>query len=299
MKPALILSVLLALPGTVFAQTLQTAPCNGSYTLHFGNGTESATGTPVGTSGAVPVSVTMGQCAREMVLQTPQGPVVLLQSIQDPATYVGQLTMGDGVARELHLTRGADRNLRGGLKASDGQLTITRPIWVMTKTLTETVFPDCLDDAETGPPIVVQDEEFALAEVLASAGYAPAQGFQMMDYIDHALSGADSLSVSVPLNTESRMIPRSDVALAQVDRERAMCEDDYLDPARYLLDFKVSRADADVFVFARVIDIETGKILTQVEGKPPAGEPGNLTATMADALGRLEWKLGPMKGPRG
>lgn len=283
---------------------LQLAPCEGSYLLHFGKGQAAASGfsMPVGTQGSVPAEVRMGQCGREMVLTVQGQPVVMHRSVQDDAVYVGSVTMGDGVARELTLTRGADRNLRGGLVASDGQLRITRPVWVMAQALQETVFEGCLDDPADAPPRRVSGDEQALQTVLQQAGYVPEAGFDYFDYITPVRAAGGEVqtrAVSVPLNAEGRMLPRSDVALARLDREKALCSDaDYLDPARFFLDFKITEVEDAVIVFARVIDIETGKIKAQVEGRSAEDNPKDVTAAMAAALAGLDWPVGAMKGSK-
>lgn len=283
---------------------LQLAPCQGSYLLHFGKGQAAASGfsMPVGTQGSVPADVRMGQCGREMVLTVQGQPVVMHRSVQDDTVYVGSVTMGDGVARELTLTRGADRHLRGGLVASDGQLRIARPVWVMAQALEETVFEGCLDDPGDPAPRVVSGDEQALQTVLQEAGYVPEAGFDYLDYITPARAAggdAQTRAVSVPLNVEGRMLPRSDVALARLDREKALCSDaDFLDPARYFLDFKITEVEDAVLVFARVIEIETGKIKAQVEGRSAEGGPKDVAGAMAAALAGLDWPVGAMKGSK-
>lgn len=106
--------------------------CVGAYTAHAGTGVGTALGysMPVGQTETVPATVRASQC-RTALTATLAGQVVTLNLNQAPATYVGSISFGDGVARTMTLECGEDLNLRGTLVAQDSDLRIERPVWLI------------------------------------------------------------------------------------------------------------------------------------------------------------------------
>jgi len=106
--------------------------CLGRYTAHAGRGTGTASGIPmpVGQVEKVPATVTAAQC-RQTLKASIAGATVTLERTNEADTYAGTINMGDGAARVLTLTCGADLNLRGSLVAADANIQITRPVWLI------------------------------------------------------------------------------------------------------------------------------------------------------------------------
>lgn len=296
--------------------SLANVPCSGSYTLHFGTGVGTAQGKsmPVGTAGSQPAIVEMSQCGRRMDIVIGGKSVTLSQEVLDGASYSGRLHMGDGVTRNLSLTRGGDRNLRGALIASGQGVAVARPIWLMANALRETRFEDCFGtEEELAPSRGLSASEANVTRLFSERGTGPSEGFEFSDYMrdvstrrsDRATRDAQTMlagnSVLLYLNASGEIVPRSDVAVAQHDREQAICSDqDYLDAPRFVLEFDIIPIDPlindDVDVFVKVIDIETSKIMESRRGVPDAAAANLELSAMRNAMSKLQWPVGRMKG---
>lgn len=286
---------LLLISATPVHADFRQMPCNGTYAVHSGQPMAQATGLtmPVGQPIDADASLQMGQCGREMVVTIQGLSVVLNQSVMDDSTWSGAMNMGDGVARDLTLSIGADRNLRGALVAQDPNLKVTRPIWMLLTTPTETRFEGCSEtDTTERAPQALGAEGVAVADMLTQRGFTPADGLQMSDYLTMHNRRFDAVSVWLRLSYDNQILPSHDAALAQIDPDSAHClVDSRLIPARTIVDFKVIYAEDDPFVFARTIDIETGRITAQVEGTPTGRDLGS---ALADGLDALNPGLAPM-----
>lgn len=273
----------------------RSVPCNGTYAVHSGQPMAQAQGLtmPVGQPLDTGAQVQMGQCGREMVLTIQGRPVVLNQSAMDAAIWSGAIEMGDGVARDVTLRLGADRNLRGALVAQDPNLRVNRPLWVILQTPEETRFDGCAPGSPAAPaPQAMGAEAAAVADLLTARGLVPAQGLGMADYLSVQRGTLDDRTVQLRLSDRGEILPSEAAALAQIDPESAHClNDTRLIPARTVLEFQVNYAEGDPFVFARTVDIETSRITAQAEGVP---QGSGLGSALADGLGKLAPALGPM-----
>ena len=286
---------LLLISATPIQADFRQMPCNGTYAVHSGQPTAKATGLtmPVGQPVDADASLQMGQCGREMVVTIQGMSVVLNKSVMNDSTWSGAINMGDGVARDLTLSIGADRNLRGALVAQDPNLKITRPIWMLLTIPAETRFEGCIEaDTVERAPQALGAEGVAVADMLTQRGFSPADGLQMSDYLTVLDEQLDDASVQLRLSDDNQILPSEDAALAQIDLESAHClGDSRLIPARTILEFQVKYAEDDPFVFARTIDIETSRITAQAEGTPKGRDLGS---ALADGLDALKPDLGPM-----
>lgn len=295
----LLLSLLVGTSGSATAEnSFRNGACNGTYTLHSAGavGTAGPMTIPVGKPVLTGAQIELGQCGRELVLTADGVTAVLYQEVMNDRIYSGSLDMGDGAKRRLTLTVGDDRNLRGSLVATDGHAQVTRPLWVMLTKPSETRFEGCVDDdEELSAPRGLSHEATVVLNHLSSLGFVPAESLQFEDYVAMKSPDAQSTHVSLRISREGAVLPRPEIAAEQMDDASAYCiGDERLDPARQVLDFKVAYADEDPFVFARIIDIETGKILQQVEGKPAKAGEGALQSAVEDAWLKLSPPLTQM-----
>lgn len=273
-------------------------PCNGGYTAATGRGDmiAGAMSIPVGDAIRTPAQLSMGQCGRAMTLTIQGLTVTLHQEAIDDRTWSGPIDMGDGISRSMRLTLDADRNMRGGLVATDGAIRIARPVWLTLDTPAETRFEGCVDEAAPPPPDRgLRPEAAALANAMAERGMIPADNLSLFDYIDTSASSEDHINVRLRLSTDGAVLPRLEVALQRLDPESAYCLDErWLDPPVRYLDFKVQWVDGDPFVFARTIDIATSRIEAQAEGTPDTPDVDGLDSALSDAWSRLNPELGPL-----
>lgn len=294
-QPVRTLLAVLLISATPAHADFRQMPCNGTYEMHFGQPTAQATGLtmPVGQPIDAGASVQMGQCGREMVVTIQGMSVGLYQSALDERTWSGAIDMGDGVARDLTLSIGADRNMRGELVARDANLTITRPIWMLLSTPNETRFEGCSEtDTSERLPQRLGTEGLAVANLLAQRGFTPTDGLQMSDYLTVRDGQLDDASVQLRLSRDNQILPSEGAALAQIDPDSAHCvRDSRLIPAETVLEFQVNYAEGDPFVFARTIEIETSRITAQAEGTPTGRDLGS---AIADGLDALSPDLGAM-----
>jgi hypothetical protein len=251
---------------------------------------------PVGQPVQTGAIIAVAQCGREMIVTADGISAVLYQEVMDPRSYSGSIEMGDGAARVLTLRVGDDRNLRGAMVASDGNMSVTRPLWFMLTAPSETRFEGCTDDSE-GPlsPQGMSAEAAAVVNQLSNMGLSPAEGLEFADYVTTSNPDAQSARVSLRLSLDNAILPRPEVAAEQMDDESAYClGDERLDPTRQILEIKVEYADDDPFVFVRFIDVETGKILSQAEGVPNIAGEGALQSAITDGWQKLAPAVGQM-----
>lgn len=286
-------------PGLSAAQdSFRFVPCNGGYSAATGQGNmvAGAMSIPVGDAIRTQAELRMGQCGRAMTLTIQGTTVTLYQEAMDDRTWSGPIDMGDGVARDMRLTLDADRNLRGGLVATDGVSRVTRPVWLTLDTPVETRFEGCVDDAPPPPPDRgLRPEAAALANAMAERGMIPADNLSLLDYIETSVRGEESVRVRLRLSMDGAVLPRLDVALRKLDPESAYCLDErWIDPPVRYLDFQVHTVDGDPFVFARTIDIATSRIQAQAEGSPDTHTMDGLNTALSDAWTRLNPEIGPL-----
>jgi len=293
------IAALLASPGLLLAEnSFRYGACNGSYAVHSSGAVAEAAplSMPVGQPIQSGAEVKMGQCGREMTVMADGLTAVLYQEVMDDRSYSGSIDMGDGAARTLTLRVGDDRNLRGAIVASDSNMSVTRPLWFMLTDATETRFEGCEDDNEEPfAPRGISAEGAVVINQLSSIGITPAGDLDYTDYVTMQSPDAQSARVSLRLSGTNAVLPHPEVAIAQMDSESALClTDERLDPATSILDLKVEYADDDPFVFLRLIDAGSGKIMSQVEGVPSVAGDGALQSAVADAWQKLAPATGQM-----
>ncbi|PYG28012.1 hypothetical protein [Pelagimonas varians] len=106
--------------------------CHGDYAAFFGRGQGTAVGfaMPVGKNLEVKARVEALDCGRSLSV-TIRGQNILMSGDLQSRTYSGSFNMGDGAARTLVLMCDQDLGLRGYLTASDQNLAIKRPVWMI------------------------------------------------------------------------------------------------------------------------------------------------------------------------
>lgn len=251
---------------------------------------------PVGEAIRTPAQLSMGECGRAMTLTIQGLTATLSQEAMNDRTWSGPIDMGDGVSRTMRLTLDADRNLRGGIVATDGAIRIARPVWLTLDTPAETRFEGCVDEAPPPPSDRgLRPEAAALADAMAERGMTPADDLSLLDYIETSAYSEDHINVRLRLSADGAVLPRLEIALRSLDPESAYCLDErWLDPAVRYLDFKVQSLDGDTFVFARTVDIATSRIEAQAEGAPDTPDVDGLDSALSDAWARLNPEIGPL-----
>lgn len=107
--------------------------CHGSYTAHIGKGLATAQGLamPVGQTMTRPAQVDAMDCG-DSITVTIDGMRIPMKLDKETKVYSGSLpSQGDGANRGLSLSCDDDSHLRGHLVASDANLRIARPVWLM------------------------------------------------------------------------------------------------------------------------------------------------------------------------
>lgn len=106
--------------------------CHGDYSAFFGRGKGTAVGfaMPLGKHVEVSARVEALDCGKAIYV-TIRGQNILMSGDLESRSYSGSFNMGDGAARTLVLVCDQDLSLRGYLTASDQNLAIQRPVWMI------------------------------------------------------------------------------------------------------------------------------------------------------------------------
>lgn len=291
LKPCLLAAPLLLLAPALAAGPVQICP--GTYAASWGNVTLSAGGTMLlaGTPGTTRLRLSVPDC--DTAVLEGDGQRMVLHR-QGPDHFQGQLD-GGGAQRvfDVHFTSPAQavalmQAQGGGLQGQRG----------MTLRLIEgstTPPPACFDTAAKAGPMS-RDARAAMLWAEAQ-GLAPAPGHEMAEYISDRATydprrDVVAHRVSFELDRDGKILPQPDEA----ERMAAFCDPGlFLNPPRYLLNFKIFDLPPGVSVFAQIIDIETGAITAQAEGEADGTTAEAVAAAMAEAHAGLgAQRIGPM-----
>lgn len=282
-------SRLLALPFTLLAAASQAAPlpiCPGVYEASWGNVTLSADGTATlaGTPGTTRLTLSVQDCDTA----TLEGDGQRMALVRRGADYFQGEINGGGAHRvfDIHFTTPAQAIAL--MTAQGGGLQGQRGMSLRLIEASATPAPSCSQSTtEEGP--LSRDAEAAMLWAEAR-GLAPASGYDIGDYIIAEATfdprrDVVAHRVSFDLGLAGEILPQPDAE----ERTAVFCDPDlFLNPPRYLLNFKIFDLAPGVTVFAQIIDIETGKITAQAEGRAD----GTDAAAVAHAMTRASEDLG-------
>lgn len=291
MGPRTIIAALLGgLAATAQANPVQVCP--GTYEGRWGQVTLDAQGltTLAGTPGTSVVTLTALDCDRLMMHAEGQS---MTLTRKGPDHFQGRLD-GGGAARDFDFHFATPAHAIGVMQAQGGELTGRRGMELRLVSASGAVDPACFG-AE--PVIGALSREAVAAALWAQAqGLSPAPGRDIQDYIS-AVNSHDpvrdvvSHRISFDLGLGGEVLPS---AGAQ-ERTAAYCDPGlFLDPPRRLLNFKLFAIAPGVTVFGQIIDVETGRIMAQTEGRADGTDAEALARAMAQASAGLALRIGPM-----
>jgi hypothetical protein len=207
--------------------------------------------------------------------------------------WTGTLT-GGGATRIYKFNALTPRHIDSWMDAFGGGVTVQRGMKLTLLKGTDNQPVDCIFDGER--------QNFTLENTAARAFMAargltpPSPDFALQDYfraaeIEHRTQTksrkGSTRHIRFLLGAGNAILP----ATRAKTRFREVCtaEKGTLDPPRRVLDFKIIPVEnPDGFdVFARVIDIETGKILAQRENEVTGTDDAALAAAMQDSAAQL------------
>ncbi|MGC9369357.1 MAG: hypothetical protein ACP5DX_07470 [Paracoccaceae bacterium] len=289
----MILSVLgMAGPTAGAGQT--TLPCQGTYQAISGSVTLAAGGVVVlnRKRNEGPVHLTYQGCDR--IEMTGGGARMTLVRNGSGGGWTGRMT-GRGATRVFRFDALTPRLVTSQMVAVGGGLTVQRGMELTLQQGTENQPTDCIFDAERKDFSLMNG---AAEAFMAARGLAPPSAdFSMRDYF-RARETAHRVAqdsrkgtgrhVSFLLGTGNAILPatRGKTRFGQLCRAGKGA----LDPPQRMLNFKIfEQSPPQRFqVFAQVIDLQSGKILSQSEAVVEGGGEATLAAAMGQAAAKLE-----------
>ena len=287
------LSALAACCVTVSSATADPLPCQGRYSAQSGNVTLSADGMVYldprnRREGAV--DLTYEGCDRITV----SGQGMRMQITRSATSgWTGTLA-GGGATRIFHFNAVTPRLIGSWMEAFGGGVTVQRGMKLTLLKGTEHQPEDCNFDADRQN---FSRENAAARVFMAAQGLVPPSSeFSRQDYFRAAevenrtqteSRKGSARHIRFMLGDDGAMLP---VARAAVRfREICRAEAGTLAPPRRMLDFKIVPIEnPDGYtIFARVIDIETGKIIAQREGHVIGTGAEAMTLAMQDGAAQL------------
>ena len=261
--------------------------CAGTWSVVSGNVTGIASGGRIDlvrTTDDGPATLSYDGC--DAASMTIQGRTMTLNRGADGRHWTATTPGGGGT---LHFRFDLDQPgaMAARMSTSDGQLTVLRGSRMSLTDAAAEQPLECFDEADTEIPVAAN-----MAEGFASAiGKRAHPDHTMRDYYRSAVIEAGdeeagvlpSYEFSYPLALSMEMLPR----VAGADMFRAACDGRKLEPVRKILAIKVYPVDPGYTAFARIIDVETGKIETQAEGQSDGQAPQDAIAAMRDAYSKL------------
>lgn len=278
-------TALLALATPLTAQDqLPLVPCDGTYRAVSGQVTMNAAGMTVPGRGAEEMgteTLSVADCGRSFSFDL-QGRLQFLQSVMNEREYVADVPGGYGVRRTMTFVLDDNGALSGGMKATDGGLLVERPLALIPVMVSMPDLEGCADDQEPAlPDRGMGPGEGPLQDAIQARGMAPPaeSGFSFADYTT-GNGSSDSLNyeATVQLSAKGDVLPRLEELGS---RQELICGGEALEPPRYLLSVKMNEVEGDTFVFIRIIEIETSRIVEQREAVVSGTDRG----TIADGIG--------------
>ena len=233
-----------------------------------------------GTNDTVEVSVT--DCGRRMVIDAPQARIELLRSALKENALEG--TVVTDMPAEWSLVPLNPRFLEGKIVATmpDGGKASAS----VTLKMTESRAPDtegCFSREDKS----VSDKDLGhqvLSEILLEGDRSLPEGYQIEDYVSHTRVGEGLDRVHVHLSHSNDIVPlRAD----SVSLNEICAGNGWLEPPRWMLNYKIGRATDATYVFVQKIEIETGEIVAQREGVADGLGPDAVRSAMQEANAQL------------
>ncbi len=268
-------------------------PCQGRYSAVSGNVIMSASGIvqvdPRNRNEGT-VDLTYNGCDRITVA----GQGMRMEIVRSATSgWSGTLT-GGGATRIFRFNALTPRLIDSWMDAFGGGMTVQRGMKLTLVKGTEHQPVDCIFDGDRQN---FTRENAATRAFMAARGLTPpSPDFALQDYFRAAEVENRTQTESRKGSTRHvRFLLGSDHAILPATRAatrfREVCraEEGTLDPPRRMLDFKIVELEnPDGFsVFARIIDIESGKILAQRESEVTGTGDAALAAAMQDGAAQL------------
>ncbi|MEQ5829394.1 hypothetical protein J3456_18785 [Sulfitobacter sp. NFXS29] len=278
---------------TVNSTAAEPLPCQGRYSAQSGNVTLSAEGMvhvePRNRSEGT-IDLTYDGCDRITVA----GQGMRMQITRSATSgWTGTLAAG-GATRIFHFNAVTPRLINSWMEAFGGGVTVQRGMKLTLLQGTENQPEDCVFDADQQN--FSRENAAAQAFMEANGLVPPSPDFSLQDYFRATVvenrtqtetRKGSARHIRFMLGDDGAILP---VARAAVRfREICRAEAGTLAPPRRMLDFKIVPIEnPDGYaIFARVIDIETGKIIAQREGHVTGTDAEAMTLAMQDGAAQL------------
>lgn len=271
--------------------------CEGTYAASWGKVALSGGGitVPAGTPGRTEVTLTRQGCDRVVISAEGQSIDTLRQG---PNHWRGTLVRPEvTVTYDFHLSSPAEAT--AAMRAAGGGAMAQRGVQIVLSSPAAEQDFSCLAEEETAQGPALPEKEAGIAWA-RQAGLVPAEGFDYSDYVHASRAYVPALnpsrdrvarSVSLHLSAEGEVLPVADIRMLH---EAYCAPGTFVDPPRTMLDFKILDVPPGTTVFARTVDIETGRITAQAEGQADGTGPAAIAAAMADAQANLGFAPGEM-----
>lgn len=237
--------------------------------------------------------VTVSKCGRQFVLSQNGKSMLFLQSATDETLYVAQDIGTEKAEMTFRVYNHA--SMIGRMAGTSHGFSFDYPAVVEPRSLAAPDMEGCQDDTPSDSGITKSASAQGLAMALALQGKTAAKGYVLSDYVlTSAKAGAPEQSW-LHLGKTGKILPANPNENS-LERVCASGESGLLDPPRFRLNFKQREVDGEVFVFAQIIDIETGVIREQREAVAASTSANDRAQAMSAAMSQLETQIGAPSG---
>ncbi|AVX04906.1 hypothetical protein MXMO3_02393 [Maritalea myrionectae] len=239
--------------------------------------------------------VKVSQCGRQFVLSQNGQNMLFRQSATDETLYVAQ-DIGTQKA-ELTFRVYGHASMIGRMAGEVQGFSFDYPAAMEPRSLAMPDMEGCQGENLSDSDIDMAKSAAAqgLAMALADQGKTAAQGYTLSDYVMTSAKDSGRESSWLHLGETGRILPVKPHE-DSLERICALGETGLLDPPRVRLNFKQREVDGEIYVFAQVIDIETGIVREQRETVAASTSATDRAEAMSAVMAQLDTPVGATSG---
>ncbi|MFT5797451.1 MAG: hypothetical protein ACI84R_001511 [Candidatus Azotimanducaceae bacterium] len=205
------------------------------------------------------VTVTTSNCGNTLKVKPNDGPPMTLERSSGGA-YIGAIKM-QGRAITLSLSAASHQFVSGSMIISGGGLTLARSMDLLLQSATDVDDQNC---PKAVTHLVSSENTIGVTMALEKFGAPAVDAGKSSEFISSAdASNKTNGWVSISLDENRNAIKRKNLTLT---RQQICNGKVFENRPKNILNFKIVQTDVDTYVFAQLIDLETGEILKQTAG---------------------------------